>query len=154
MGLKNPVPQFSYLLEQLKAKHPDLAYIHTVTATAPLNAPSEDPSVRTHPISSWSSSSFGTSHLPLAGPRSSFVPLCLTTQVDPDFVYKLWTPGTVVVAGGFDRESALKVAEETEQLVAFGRPFLANVSVSPLSPPRPPSQDLHLFPRLRTSPRC
>ena len=43
-------------------------------------------------------------------------------------MYKLWSPGTVVVAGGFDRASALKVAEETEQLVAFGRPFLANVS--------------------------
>ena len=54
-------------------------------------------------------------------------------------MYKLWTPGTVVVAGGFDRESALKVAEETEQLVAFGRPFLANVSVFPLPHPSTPS---------------
>ncbi|RPD60830.1 NADH:flavin oxidoreductase/NADH oxidase [Lentinus tigrinus ALCF2SS1-6] len=90
MRMKNPVPQFTYVLEQFKQKYPDLAYIHTVTPNAPLSAMPEDKSV------------------------------------DPDFIYKLWAPRTVITTGAYDRESALKVAEETDQLVGFGRPFLAN----------------------------
>ncbi|RPD60828.1 NADH:flavin oxidoreductase/NADH oxidase [Lentinus tigrinus ALCF2SS1-6] len=90
MRMKNPVPHFTYVLEQFKQKHLDLAYIHTVTPNARLSAMPEDKSV------------------------------------DPDFIYKLWSPRTVITTGAYDRESALKVAEETDQLVGFGRPFLAN----------------------------
>ncbi|RPD77002.1 NADH:flavin oxidoreductase/NADH oxidase [Lentinus tigrinus ALCF2SS1-7] len=90
MGMKNPVPQFTYVLEQFKQKHPDLAYIHTITPDAPMSAMPEDKSV------------------------------------DPNFIYKLWSPRTVVTAGSYVRESAIKVAEETNQLVGFGRPFIAN----------------------------
>ena len=52
MGMKDPVPTFKALVEKINAKHPDLAYIHTVSANAPMNAPSEDPSVRAVPSSS------------------------------------------------------------------------------------------------------
>ncbi|KAI0641155.1 hypothetical protein C8Q79DRAFT_920257, partial [Trametes meyenii] len=45
---------------------------------------------------------------------------------DEDFNYKLWTPRPVITTGGYDRASALKFAEETGQLIGFGRPFLAN----------------------------
>ena len=46
MRMKDPVPQFSYVIEQLKARHPDLAYIHVVASTAMFNKGPEDPSVR------------------------------------------------------------------------------------------------------------
>ena len=32
MGMKEPEPQFSYFVEQLKARHPNLAYLHLVEA--------------------------------------------------------------------------------------------------------------------------
>ncbi|TFK92882.1 NADH:flavin oxidoreductase/NADH oxidase [Polyporus arcularius HHB13444] len=90
MGMKNPVPTFSYVIEQFKQKYPDLAYVHTVTPTAPLSALPEDKSV------------------------------------DPEFIYKLWSPRMVITTGGYERDSAIKVAEETNQLIGFGRAFLAN----------------------------
>ena len=51
MRMKDPVPQFSYVIEQLKARHPDLAYIHVVASTAMFNKGPEDPSVRCLPSS-------------------------------------------------------------------------------------------------------
>ncbi|KAI0676109.1 hypothetical protein C8Q78DRAFT_1150405 [Trametes maxima] len=45
---------------------------------------------------------------------------------DEHFIYKLWAPRPVITTGGYDRESSLKVAEETGQLIGFGRPFLSN----------------------------
>ncbi|KAI0696399.1 NADH:flavin oxidoreductase/NADH oxidase [Cerioporus squamosus] len=90
MGMKNPVPTFSYVIEQFKQKYPDLAYVHTVTPIAPLSALPEDKSV------------------------------------EPDFIYKLWSPRPLISTGGYDRDSAIKTAEETDQLIGFGRSFLAN----------------------------
>lgn len=46
-----------------------------------------------------------------------------------DFIYKLWNPRRLIVTGALDRESGIKLAEETGQLVGFGRTWLANVSV-------------------------
>ena len=45
MGMEDPVPQFSYLVEELKKRHPDLAFIHTVTSKAFGGAEPKDPSV-------------------------------------------------------------------------------------------------------------
>ncbi|KAL1941968.1 hypothetical protein VTO73DRAFT_6498 [Trametes versicolor] len=45
---------------------------------------------------------------------------------DPDFILKLWAPRPVITTGGYDRESGLKVAEETGQLIGYGRAFLSN----------------------------
>ena len=33
-----------------------------------------------------------------------------------------------ITTGGYSRETAIEIAEETGQLVGFGRPFIANVS--------------------------
>ena len=44
-----------------------------------------------------------------------------------NFIQQLWAPGAVVTTGGYDRESGLKVAEETGQLIGYGMKFLANV---------------------------
>ncbi|KAI0640742.1 NADH:flavin oxidoreductase/NADH oxidase [Trametes meyenii] len=89
MRMDNVEAQFTYLVEQLKQKYPDLAFIHSVTSAGPVSKGPENPE-------------------------------------DEDFIYKLWTPRPVITTGGYDRASALKVAEETGQLVGFGRPFLAN----------------------------
>ena len=32
MGMKDPEPQFSFFVEQLKTRHPNLAYLHLVEA--------------------------------------------------------------------------------------------------------------------------
>ncbi|KAI0642049.1 NADH:flavin oxidoreductase/NADH oxidase [Trametes meyenii] len=105
MRMENPVPQFSYLVEQLKLKYPDLAYLHSVTSKVMLSKGPEDPK-------------------------------------DEDFIDKLWAPRPVITTGGYDRASAIKVAEETGQLVGFGSSFLANPDLPfrlrhdiPLNPP-------------------
>ncbi|KAH9851129.1 NADH:flavin oxidoreductase/NADH oxidase [Lenzites betulinus] len=87
-GMQDPVPTWTYLVEQYKEKFPNLAYIHVVAPGAPANE--------------------------------------LPSGTDPDFIYKLWTPRPVITTGGYDRESGLKVAEETGQIIGYGRPFLAN----------------------------
>ena len=53
-----------------------------------------------------------------------------------NFIQQLWAPGAVVTTGGYDRESGLKVAEETGQLIGYGMKFLANVRSSLVSAPR------------------
>ncbi|KAI0629633.1 NADH:flavin oxidoreductase/NADH oxidase [Trametes polyzona] len=88
-GMENPIPTFTYLVEKLKEKFPNLAFIHSVAPGAPGNE--------------W--------------PKDG---------LDPEFIRKLWAPRLVVTTGGYDRESGLKVAEETGQLIGYGRAFLAN----------------------------
>ena len=43
--MKDPIPTFTYLVEQLKKRYPNLAYLHTITPLAPDNKGPEDPSV-------------------------------------------------------------------------------------------------------------
>lgn len=43
-----------------------------------------------------------------------------------DFLRKVWAPRAYIAAGGFTRELALQTSEQTGDLVAFGRDFLAN----------------------------
>ena len=42
-------------------------------------------------------------------------------------MHEIWAPKPSIVTGAFDRESALKRAEETGHLIGFGLSFLANV---------------------------
>ncbi|PIL29745.1 hypothetical protein GSI_08184 [Ganoderma sinense ZZ0214-1] len=89
MRMTDPVPQFTYLVDQLKQRHPNLAFLHVVTPGAPGAEGPEDES-QTH------------------------------------FIHKLWAPRPVITTGGYQRESGLKVAEETGQLIGYGSLFLAN----------------------------
>ncbi|PIL25902.1 hypothetical protein GSI_11655 [Ganoderma sinense ZZ0214-1] len=89
MRMDDPVPTYTYLVDQLKQKYPNLAYLHVVSPIAPFNAPPEN-----------------------------------ATQ--SDFIYRIWSPRPIITTGGYDRESGLKVAAETGQLVGYGRAFLAN----------------------------
>ncbi|KAI8996263.1 NADH:flavin oxidoreductase/NADH oxidase [Trametes punicea] len=43
-----------------------------------------------------------------------------------DFIRKIWLPRPLISAGRYTRETAIKRAEETGELTAFGRLFLAN----------------------------
>ncbi|KAJ4489880.1 hypothetical protein J3R30DRAFT_3693308 [Lentinula aciculospora] len=58
-----------------------------------------------------------------------------------DFVRDIWAPKPLIVAGGFDRESAIERADLTGDLIAFGRKYTSNPDLprrlsknSPLTP--------------------
>lgn len=44
-----------------------------------------------------------------------------------DFIREIWKPRPLISAGGYNRETALAVAETKGDLVAFGRYFISNV---------------------------
>jgi NADPH2 dehydrogenase len=92
MGMKDPIPTFSYLISTIKRLYPDLMYLHLIE----LNVGAGDGTEASHGIES--------------------------NQV----FYDLWTPKSIISAGGFTRETAIKAADEG-RLVAFGRYYIANV---------------------------
>lgn len=101
MRMEDPIPTFSYLVEQLKAKHSDLAYIHVIEG-------STDPYDKNAPKHVERNSSKFHSN---------------------DFVRKAWLPRPYITAGGYSEAGGAAWAlESSEQgaLVAFGRSFIAN----------------------------
>ena len=46
-----------------------------------------------------------------------------------DFIHKIWAPRPLITCGGYTRETGIKTAEETGQIIAYGIPFITNVSV-------------------------
>ncbi|KAM5541251.1 hypothetical protein V8D89_005180 [Ganoderma adspersum] len=117
MRMTDPVPQFTYLVEELVRRHPDLAYLHVITPGASVPGP--------------------------AGPED---------ESQTHFIHKLWAPRPVITTGGYDRESGLKVAEETGQVVGYGALFLANPDLPfrlrenlPLNTPDPSTYYTHLL---------
>ncbi|KAJ7612397.1 hypothetical protein DFH06DRAFT_1015391, partial [Mycena polygramma] len=55
-----------------------------------------------------------------------------------DFIRDIWGDRPLISAGGFNRESAIKLAEQrTNSLVAFGRHFIANASQIDFHPDLP-----------------
>ena len=49
-----------------------------------------------------------------------------------DFVREIWGKKPLISAGGYTRETAIAVAEEKGDLVAFARGYIANVSIRTL----------------------
>ncbi|KAJ7069417.1 hypothetical protein C8F01DRAFT_1207119 [Mycena amicta] len=99
MGMKDPIPTFSYVVEQLKLRHPRLAYLHFI-----------EPRIASAESLDLTAENAGQSN---------------------DVLHKIWAgDGTrnIIRAGGFTRESAIKLAEENPKnaLVSFGRTFIAN----------------------------
>jgi NADPH2 dehydrogenase len=45
-----------------------------------------------------------------------------------DFIHDLWAPRPFISVGAFDRKLGLEVAEKKGHLIAYGRPFISNVS--------------------------
>ncbi|KAG8739384.1 hypothetical protein FRC10_005676 [Ceratobasidium sp. 414] len=99
MRMKNPIPTFTYALEQLVQRYSDLAYVHFVEP-----AGSPDPTVD-------QTRSVGSAQVPESN----------------DFARAIWGPRTFLSAGGYDASSALKAADEMKNTgVVFGRYFISN----------------------------
>jgi NADPH2 dehydrogenase len=92
MGMKDPIPTFSYLISTIKRLYPDLMYLHLIEP----RIGGGDETEAGHAIES------------------------------NEVFYNLWAPKSLISAGGFTKETAIKAAEEG-RLVAFGRYYLANV---------------------------
>ncbi|KAI0342408.1 NADH:flavin oxidoreductase/NADH oxidase [Trametopsis cervina] len=43
-----------------------------------------------------------------------------------DFIREIWAPRALISAGGYSRELAIQAAEETGNLIAFGRAYISN----------------------------
>ncbi|KAJ7678896.1 NADH:flavin oxidoreductase/NADH oxidase [Mycena polygramma] len=79
-------PQYSYLVKELRDRHPDLSYLHVI----------EDYSDVPNPAAS------------------------------NDFIREIWGKRPIISAGGYDRESGIRVAEEKGDIIAYSRAFIAN----------------------------
>ena len=49
MRMEDPLPQFTYLVEELARRHPDLAYLHVITPGVPGSVGPKDETVRVSP---------------------------------------------------------------------------------------------------------
>ncbi|KAJ3818614.1 hypothetical protein EV361DRAFT_801774 [Lentinula raphanica] len=96
MRMKDPKPQFRYFVEELKKAHPKLSYIHVVE-------PRIDGFEFRNDLPEWENN---------------------------DFIREVWTQEGnarwLISAGGATRENAIEAADEKGDIVAFGRPFIAN----------------------------
>ncbi|GAW03463.1 nadh:flavin oxidoreductase nadh oxidase [Lentinula edodes] len=50
----------------------------------------------------------------------------ITSTDSNDFIRDIWTPKPLIVAGGFDRATAIARADSTGDLIAFGRRYISN----------------------------
>lgn len=101
MGMADPLPTFSYVIAQLAARHPALAYIHLVEPRINGNATRINGNATRADVGAHESN---------------------------DALRALWAPRPLVRAGCFTREGALEAAEGGD-LVAFGRLYISNVRV-------------------------
>ncbi|KAF8309843.1 FMN-linked oxidoreductase [Clavulina sp. PMI_390] len=101
MRMTDPIPTFTYLIEQIKERHPSLMYLHMI-----------EPNV----FGGFSSEDSSTEYRASQGDSN-------------DFAYKLWAPRPYITAGGYGNnlEAAVAAAEKGDaSLVAFGKAFIAN----------------------------
>ncbi|KAK0455479.1 FMN-linked oxidoreductase [Desarmillaria tabescens] len=94
MGMKDPKPTFAYLVSEIKARHPNFAYIHVIEP-------------RVNGTRSRNEGEF-------------------TSQMKNDFIRDIWAPKPFISAGGYERVTAVTAADEKNDIIAFGRHFLAN----------------------------
>ena len=100
MRMKDPVPTFSHLLSTVLTDHPELAYIHVIEPRAEG-----------------------------ADTRSTPIPLHENNDFIRDIVREKGRGTKLISAGAYTRETAIDVADNKGDLIAFGRLFLANVCV-------------------------
>ncbi|KAJ7178208.1 hypothetical protein C8R46DRAFT_1076115 [Mycena filopes] len=94
MGMADPVPTFTYVVSELKRRHPALAYIHLIE--------------------------------PRISSGSTVEPSAENAAQSNDFLRDVWGDRPLINAGGFTRETAMKLADGGKNLIAFGRTFIAN----------------------------
>ncbi|KAL0572076.1 hypothetical protein V5O48_009894 [Marasmius crinis-equi] len=100
-GVKDPIPTYSYLVQELKKAHPTLAYIHVVDPRIDNAAEVIDPGDRSNEFirAIWT-----------RGPGGN----------------EAEDGRRLISAGNFDLETGVELADTTGDLVAYGRCFLAN----------------------------
>ncbi|KAF9042969.1 FMN-linked oxidoreductase [Panaeolus papilionaceus] len=96
MGMKDPIPTFKYLVNELRDRFPDLAYLHTVEKRIGGDTIADDFFVQN-------------------GQENDFIRKLWTARGK-----------RLITAGGYTRESAAKAASEKGDIVAFGRLFISN----------------------------
>ncbi|KAF4574440.1 hypothetical protein EYR40_005834 [Pleurotus pulmonarius] len=101
MGMADPKPTFTYFVSQMKARFPDMAYLHVTEPRvgAELGLEGADGKERDE----------GS----------------ISAEEENDFLRRIWSPRPFITAGGYTRELAIKAADRGE-VVAVGRHFLAN----------------------------
>jgi NADPH2 dehydrogenase len=104
MGMKDPVPTYTYYINEIIQRHPDLAYLHATEKR--LGSPEG-----------------------LYASNEVFV----AEGTENDFIRELWSAyGTngrrLITAGGYTRETGMSVAQRKGDLIAYGRLFISNVS--------------------------
>ncbi|RDB16613.1 putative inactive dehydrogenase EasA [Hypsizygus marmoreus] len=98
MGMVDPKPTFSYVVGELCARYPNLSYIHVIEPRA--------------------NGTVTVEHVP-AGQSN-------------DFIRQVWGSGDgendtrLVSAGGYTRSLGMECADTKGDLIAYGRPFIAN----------------------------
>ncbi len=98
MREKKPIPTFSYLIQQLHDRFPSLAYLHLVEPR-------------------------------IGGDKDAKSDEQEASQEDTnDFARKIWGDRPLIVAGGFDPQTAKDTVDKNGGMVAFGRWYIANVS--------------------------
>lgn len=114
--MKDPIPTFSHIIEQLAKNHPKLLYLHLVEAR--VFGDNDETAAQTanaqHPSSA-----------------SADAP----AQDSNEFARKIWGPDKPYLsAGGYSNavQQAVDVAEKHDNvLLVFGRSFIANVCIFP-----------------------
>jgi len=105
MGMKDPVPTYTYYIIQIIQRHPDLAYLHATEKH--IESPEEG--------------------------QNTSADAFMSEGTENDFIRELWSAyGTngrrLITAGGYTRETGMRVAQRKGDLIAYGRLFISNVS--------------------------
>lgn len=113
MRMKDPIPTFSYIVQQIAERYPNFAFLHVIE-------PRVDASTDRTPSEEEVSC---CSYHDLRG-------LELTQSQSNDFIRKIWHPRPFISAGGYNRELSVEAAETKGDLIAWGRYYVSNVSRS------------------------
>jgi NADPH2 dehydrogenase len=87
-----------------------------------------------HLVSTLASSHPNLAYLHVVEPppieeRSDVKDLAEIPEESNDFLRKIWSPRPFISCGGYVRQTALATAKSKSDLIAFGRPYISNVSM-------------------------
>ncbi|CCA71265.1 probable NADPH2 dehydrogenase chain OYE2 [Serendipita indica DSM 11827] len=96
MRERDPIPTFSYLVQQLYDRYPQLSYLHLIEPRVGGDSDARDDGKTD------------------------------TTQDSNEFARKIWKDRPLISAGGYQPETAKQYVEKYDGLVAFGRWYISN----------------------------
>ncbi|QRV93417.1 NADH:flavin oxidoreductase/NADH oxidase [Ceratobasidium sp. AG-Ba] len=114
MGMRNPIPTYTYLISELAKRHPGLAYLHMI-----------EPGIESVTEGTHQELDEGVTVSP--EPEAFPGGLINETKASNEFAYNLWTPRTYMTGGGYTTETAVRTAENlSNTAIAIGRMFISN----------------------------